>query len=79
MPFYCGFQRLKTSMLRPNEIRASNVLLSPMLGNIIAGLIFSVQQLGEPDEITRAYSRIMAVAKSLGISISPSDIDFKVE
>ena len=67
-------------MLRPNEIRASDVFVKSDVRNIIAGLIFSVQQLGELDEITRAYiAGIMAVAKSLGISISPSDIDFKVE
>lgn len=64
-------------MLRPNEIRASDVFVKSDVRNIIAGLIFSVQQLGEPDEITRAYvAGIMAVARSLGISISPSEIDF---
>ena len=64
-------------MLRPNEIRASDVFVKSDVRNIIAGLIFSAQQLGRPDEITRAYvAGIMAVAKSLGIDVAPSDIDF---
>lgn len=64
-------------MLRRNEVMASDVFIKSDIRSIIAGLIFSAQQLGRPDEITKAYvAGIMAVAKSLGISISPSEIDF---
>lgn len=64
-------------MLRQNEVRASDVFTRSDIRNIIAGLIFSAQQLGKHDEATKAYvAGIMAVARSLGISISPSEIDF---
>jgi len=64
-------------MLRRNEIRASDVFIKSDVRSIISGLIFSAQQLGGQDEITRAYvAGIMAVAKSLGIDVTPSDIDF---
>lgn len=67
-------------MLRRNEIRASDVFIKSDIRSIIAGLIFSAQQLSGYNKYTEAYvAGIMSVAKSLGISISPSDIDFKVE
>lgn len=67
-------------MLRRNEVRASDVFTKSDIRNVIAGLIFSARQVGTYNEVTQAYvAGIMAVAKSLGISISPSDIDFKVE
>lgn len=67
-------------MLRPNEIRASDVFVKSDVRNIISGLIFSAQQLSGYNEYTEAYvAGIMSVAKSLGIDVTPSDIDFKVE
>ena len=64
-------------MLRRDEIRQSDVFIRSDIRNIIAGLIFSAQQLSGYNEYTEAYvAGIMSVAKSLGISISPSDIDF---
>lgn len=64
-------------MLRQNEIRPSDVFVKSDVRNVISGLIFSAQQLGKYDEFTEAYiAGIIAVAKSLGIDVSPSDIDF---
>ena len=64
-------------MLRRDEIRQSDVFTRSDIRNIISGLIFSAQQLSGYNEYTEAYvAGIMSVAKSLGISISPSDIDF---
>lgn len=67
-------------MHRSNEIRESDVFVKSDLRNIIVGLIFSAQQFGRYDENTKSYvAGIIAVAKSLGIDVTPSDIDFNVE
>lgn len=67
-------------MLRRDEIRQSDVFTRSDIRNIISGLIFSAQQLSGYNEYTEAYvAGIMSVAKSLGIDVTPSDIDFKVE
>lgn len=64
-------------MLRQNEIRQSDVFTKADLRNIIVGLVLSARQIGGYDEITRAYiDGILIVAKTLGISIAPSDFDF---
>lgn len=66
-------------MLRQNEVRSSDVFTKSDIRNVISGLIFSTQQIGGYTEITRAYvAGIVAVAKSLGIDITPSDVDFEV-
>lgn len=64
-------------MLRRDEIKQSDVFTRSDIRNIISGLIFSAKQLSGYNEYTEAYvAGIMSVAKSLGISVSPSDIDF---
>ena len=64
-------------MLRRNEIRQSDVFIKSDVRSIISGLIFTAQHLSGYNEYTEAYvAGIMSVAKSLGIDVTPSDIDF---
>lgn len=67
-------------MLRQDEIRASDVFTKSDLRNTMAGLLLTIRSFGRRDEYTRGYvDGVLSVARSLGISISPSEVDFNRE